>query len=237
MNRDPRGGHNRKKVDENFFKSWSPKMAYVLGLICADGAVEDVRESSRTCYLQISSIDKDLLTQVQKCLGSSHKLYLRKAEHVIIKGKIFFRSDIYNLRIGNKVIFQDLIDLGVTPRKSLRLQLPPVPDIYFNYFLRGYFDGDGCVNIYTQKNRPHLFLQVIFTSGCKSFLEKISSKLFDFLQVQSKVGFYSGAYRLSYKTKQCLKVLAYMYKSLNLVPFLGRKYKIYYNYGSRHVNI
>src|SRR4030067_800895 len=70
MYRDPRGGHNRKKVNECFFKTWSPQMAYVLGLIYADGAVEDVRQSSRTCYLQLSSIDKELLESVRTSIST-----------------------------------------------------------------------------------------------------------------------------------------------------------------------
>lgn len=77
MYTDPGGGHNRKQVNENFFKTWNPKMAYVLGLICADGAVEDVRKSSRTCYLQISNNDKSILTQVRDCLNSKHILTVR----------------------------------------------------------------------------------------------------------------------------------------------------------------
>jgi hypothetical protein len=43
---DVRGGYNHNKINENFFKTWSPKMAYILGLIFADGAIEDVRNSN-----------------------------------------------------------------------------------------------------------------------------------------------------------------------------------------------
>ena len=60
MCRDPRGGHNRKHINENFFKTWSPKMAYVLGFIIADGSAEDVRKTSRTCYIQISNNEKSM---------------------------------------------------------------------------------------------------------------------------------------------------------------------------------
>ena len=76
VDRDPRGGHNRRLVNEDFFKVWSPKMAYVLGFIYADGAVEDCRKSSRTCYLQLSNNDKNLLNQIKEVMLSSHSLYL-----------------------------------------------------------------------------------------------------------------------------------------------------------------
>lgn len=45
-------------------------MGYVLGLIFADGAILDVRKSSRTCYVQIASNDKAFLKKNQK----DHKL-------------------------------------------------------------------------------------------------------------------------------------------------------------------
>ena len=102
MYRDPRGGHNRKGVNEYFFKTWSPQMAYVLGLIYADGAVEDVRQSSRTCYLQLSSVDKELLENVRTALSSKHAISMRRSQSRLFFGKRYLCSDLFTLRIGNK---------------------------------------------------------------------------------------------------------------------------------------
>lgn len=38
---DPRGGHNRYKFDKDFFKKWTPEMAYVLGFMYANGNIMD----------------------------------------------------------------------------------------------------------------------------------------------------------------------------------------------------
>jgi len=127
-------------------------MAYLLGLIYADGTIKDVRISSRTCYIAVSSNDLDLLEQVRKVLSSTHKIYTRKSRMVKFSDhKIYKCSTSYILRVGNKMIYQDLVNLGLTPRKSLKIQLPDVPVEYFNFFLRGYFDGDG--SLYVTKNR------------------------------------------------------------------------------------
>jgi hypothetical protein len=45
MVRDPRGGHNRKKINEDFFKTWSPQMTYVLGFMYADGALLNTKQT------------------------------------------------------------------------------------------------------------------------------------------------------------------------------------------------
>lgn len=148
MVRDPRGGHNRYAVNENFFKIWSSNMSYILGYICADGCLIDAHNSSRTQYLGITSKDSSILHKINQALGCNKPLY--KGLPRITKypsGKTYKNSLTYTLRIGNMVIFNDLIRLGLTPRKSLSLKLPRIPLRYFVHFLRGYFDGDGCLTL------------------------------------------------------------------------------------------
>lgn len=231
MYRDPRGGHNRKNINEKFFKTWSAQMAYVLGLIFSDGTVEDVRESSRTCYWAISSKDKSLLIQIKQAVSSNHKLYIRKPRIVkFSSGKSYLCAKNYILRIGNKVMFRDLLNLGLTPRKSLILKFPEIPIEYFNFFLRGYFDGDGCITLHTPKGQNAQRVKVIFTSGCKDFLEKLSNKLQILVGTKFKIIYSNGdSYQLSYRKYDSLKILDYMYKNLEKAPFLDRKYKIYQN--------
>src|SRR5688572_8437921 len=125
MFRDSRGGSNHKPISENFFEEWCPKMAYVLGLILADGAIEDTRKSSRTCYILISNNDISLLNQVRSVLNSKHKIYFRDPRIVTFPGgKSYLCKKSYVFKFGNKKIYQDLINLGITPRKSLRIKLP-----------------------------------------------------------------------------------------------------------------
>ena len=207
-------------------------MAYILGLIFSDGAIEDVRKSSRTCYIAITSKDKAFIEEVRDVLSPSHKLYIRLPRiNRFSNGKSYQCSTLYTLRIGNKIMYQDLINLGLRPRKSLKMKFPNIPQQYFNFFLRGYFDGDGCVSVYKQRGRMHKTIQVIFTSGTKTFLEKISLTVDKIIKIEgSKVGNYGGAFRLTYKQNKALKLLAFMYSRLNHAIYLDRKYKIYQNY-------
>lgn len=200
----------------------------VLGLIFADGAVEDVRQSSRTCYVHLSSKDKSLLKQVLAVLSSNHSLYRRDPCVFSIKGRICYGSEIFYLRIGNKVMFQDLLEKGVKPRKSLTMKLPNIPEGHFSFFLRGYFDGDGCVHVYVPKRRSQPNIQVIFTSGSLEFLKSLMEKLNYFLGISRKKIFKNcRAFRLSYKNNDSLKILAFIYKDLSKAPYLKSKYAVY----------
>lgn len=203
-------------------------MSYITGLICADGAVEDVRKSSRTCYFTITSKDKSLILQVKRVLNSSHNIYIVNERMQRFGSNLYKCSKEYVLRIGSKEMCQDLINLGITPRKSLRLFLPSVPQHLFGFYLRGYFDGDGCINIYNPKGLKKPDISVIFTSGCKRFLEKLSLKIKNNNGTKgSCVYLNSRAYRLKYGERRAIRVLDFMYKDLKDAPYLKRKYVIY----------
>ena len=205
-------------------------MAYLVGLLCADGAVVDARKSSRTCYVALTNKDLNLLYQVRRILSSNHRIYKRPEQIVHFRGsdKSYISSGNYYLRIGNKIIFQDLVNLGVKPRKSLCLRLPKMPTRYFAFFLRGYFDGDGCIYLEnpTGINSPRL--RTIFTSGSQKLLSKISEKLYLCVGSSKQKIYRQGrAYRLFYNKRDSLKILKLMYRHLESAPFLRRKYKKY----------
>ncbi len=49
----------------------------------------------------------------------------------------------HRLQIGSRVLYDKLLALGLTPRKSLTLSALNVPDAWFRDFFRGVIDGDG----------------------------------------------------------------------------------------------
>lgn len=230
--KDPRGGHNRSQVNQNFFQTWTSQMAYVLGYIFADGAIEDVQESSRACYIALISKDLSILEKIKTVMDSNHKLYKRKAQMEPYPGnKGYVSSERFVFRIGSKLIYNDLLKLGVTPRKSLTISFPNIPLEFLSPFIRGYFDGDGCLHLIKGK-----YPRLIFTSGSNKFLEGLSNTLSIVLNIPLKV-VYSQlqksnnlCYRLHYNTKISRKVLEFMYKDLEKAPYLERKYAIYQKY-------
>ncbi len=232
MRTDPRGGHNRKTFNKDFFKAWTPKMAYVLGYIYSDGTIEDVRKSSRTCYLAITSIDYDILSKIRETLSSNHNLYINKQHITIFPGnRKYLCKQSYTLRIGSKSLFDDLVKLGLTPRKSLTLKFPKIPIKLLKYFVRGYFDGDGCVMVSIAKGRKMSSITTTFTCGNSMFLEDLSYLLNRFTTSRIKNIFNNThAYQLNYRKYDSLKILDFIYSNLSKAPFLARKYNIYETY-------
>jgi len=231
VSRDPRGGHNRRMVDESFFKIWSPKMAYVLGYMFADGAILDTNTSSRTYYLCFASNDLDLLRKIRKTMNSNHRIYLRPPRIMSCKSKKYISKTGYMLRIGNKIMYQDLLSLGVTHNKSNSMHLPKIPTHLFSCFLRGYFDGDGCINLSLPRGRTTVRLRVIFSSGSTAFLNELALIISSVLQIRiPRIYQATRAFNLTTGGISAFKILEYIYKDLDKVPYLERKYRKYEEY-------
>ncbi len=108
--------------NENFFKKWSPEMAYVLGFFTADGNMTRNKRGAHCIEFQIT--DGDLLEKIRIALGSNHKIATKRRNSKSWKSA-------YRLQVGSKTIFADLKRLGLTPNKSKTIELPRIPVKYF----------------------------------------------------------------------------------------------------------
>lgn len=211
------------KVNENFFKVWSRSSSYVLGLLFADGSLEDAA-CIRGKYVRLSSTDRSLIEQVKSSLNSQHK--------VVTIPPSGNKKEKYLLRIGSHKIYNDLECLGLHPCKSLDMALPHIPYRFLSDFVRGYFDGDGCIAFEKMKNKPHDRLKVIFTSGSKDFLCSLSHLLkIRCLGESGSVYNSHRSYQLLYRSINALKVLEFIYGKVerNNLLCLDRKYNKYIN--------
>lgn len=219
-------------VDESFFEKWNDPMAYVLGYIYADGNLGD-SPYIRGKYLSVTSIDYDRIESVRALMKSAHTIVWEKKRE---RGKQRFL-----LRIGNKKLFDTLIEIGVTPRKSLSMTFPSVPQRYLGAFVRGYFDGDGCAHIDIAHGKPKRLLS-IFTSGSEKFLKKLHGRLQDEIGLTGssfyKHGSAVGTYQLRYSTRDSLRLFLLMYPpGLDEKLHLSRKYDIFEEYlRLRHIS-
>lgn len=60
-------------INEKFFEAWSPKMAYTLGYIYADGSLEN-STYIRGKYLRFTSIYFSLVKMVMELIESKHMI-------------------------------------------------------------------------------------------------------------------------------------------------------------------
>jgi LAGLIDADG-like domain len=115
-------------IDINFFKEWSPEMAYVLGFILTDGCINHNSVS-------IAQKDKQILERINTVMKSNYPIKQRKNGN----------STINLLVISRKEVVEDLAKFGILNNKSLTVDFPEVPLKYLSHFIRGVIDGDGWV--------------------------------------------------------------------------------------------
>jgi len=115
-----KGKVSRATIKKGFFKSWSPEMAYVLGVLYTDGNLSSTQ-------LSVSQKEDELLRKVLFLMGCDSKIYYYENE----KRKIHIFS------IGHGEFYEDLLKLGLTPRKSLTLGFPDIEPSCVRHFIRG----------------------------------------------------------------------------------------------------
>lgn len=197
-------------VNKDFFKTWSCEMAYVLGFFCADGNIPHTLDC-----ITFDQKEREILEKVKK---------LMQAEHII---KHYKHQDIHSLQIGSKEIVNDLLQLGITPRKSLTIKFPNVPKEFLNHFIRGNFDGDGSIC------RQGSGWKVVFLSGSKDFVEGIKENIEKFGQLgEAKLYKHkdANAYTCSYHSKDNItKIFNFFYDGYTIKNelYLARKYNLF----------
>lgn len=138
----------QKRAEENdrfnirYFNTWSDDMAYILGFLFADGCINKRKTTTTIC---IAFKDESVLDFVKDCLKSSQEIYHQEGG-VDERGSVIQPRS--TLMLFSTVMVKSLAALGMHPRKTYRDDpFPAVPDEHMPHFIRGYFDGDGCVCI------------------------------------------------------------------------------------------
>lgn len=187
-------------INDKFFSVWSDDMAYVLGFWFADGCIY----SGKVFDITVHKKDKYILKRIAELLG--------------YKGDIKDASNKQACRINfsNINIYNDLIKLGGSERKSLSVTYPAIPKKYLSHFIRGYFDGDGCI-MNLKNNR----VNSAFTCGNKSFLVALHRDLKKYAGITGG-GYDDSCCSLKFGKRDTLLLGEFIYKNSNSL-FLKRK--------------
>ncbi len=198
--------------NEDYFKTINtPEKAYWLGFIAADGCVCRTEGRYRT-RIGLSKKDENHIEKFKKAIRSNHKLYFYKKESV-------------HLCIYSRRMFFDLNNKGIVPRKSLILEYPDNLSKELNrHFIRGYFDGDGCISL--NKKREY---SIYFCSGSFEFLRRLSCILLEEAKIKTKCKINKNRDRVPFfvfsSSKDMKKIFDYMYGDVDSDIYLERKFK------------
>lgn len=190
---------------------WSPRFAYAIGLIVADGCL-----SKDGRHVDLTSKDRAQIVLFKKCLGLATKISRKRSG----AGNLT-----HHTQFGDVLFYQFLESIGLTPAKSKTISSILVPQEYFLDFLRGYFDGDGSsFSYYDSIYKKSYRFYISFTSASPKFFDWLRNEIRNSLNIK---GFLShnrnNAYvQLRFSKKEAIVLVNGIYYSKD-VPRLKRK--------------
>lgn len=217
--------------DYDFFKNIdSEEKAYWLGFIAADGWVT-VKELSNAGTVGIELQYRDIvhLKKFNKSICGNYKIDILDKTCKISSNPDKIHK-MCRIRVCSIDMVNDLCKFGITKDKTYNFHLPNLNEDLMRHFIRGYFDGDGCVRIRTRKlssGEPVQYPLCDFSSVDINFLEELRQYIYDKLNICSYIYTEeSGCRRLCiHKNEHTMVFLNYIYNDSKI--YLDRKYEIF----------
>ena len=169
------GGKLNTKVNKyNFNEYYFEKIdtedkSYFLGFIIADGSINSI-----TNNIQITQKDPGILNEFKKYIEYEGDIYKNK------------NRDVFDIKISSCKMKLDLENLGIKPNKTMNVKYPDVPEDLQNHFMRGVFDGDGCISVRTDKRDNSVRGQFNICSGSYDFIKDYYDKLVEYCGLKGK---------------------------------------------------
>lgn len=217
---------NKYSLNEHYFdKIDSNEKAYWLGYIAADGCI------TKTNYFAAASIDKEILDQLKIDLEYTGEVYLPKQKEN--------RTPAYRINFSSKILCDALRKLGIHEKKSMIYnELPNIDEKYISHFIRGYFDGDGCIckhdSSYVRNNKryffTHVYVNIVATKNfCEALRDVFLIQLGYFAHIH-KHPTKSMYYIYVHKQSALRKLFDYMYQNASF--YLERKHQKFIDFVS-----
>lgn len=205
-------------INIDYFKKINSKeKAYWLGYIYADGTI-----TKNNNKISLVSKDLEVIENFKKSIKSNHKI----TKNINFDKRTNKKYTSYLIQIGNRMFVRNLINLGITNKKTDILYFPIIDEKYYSYFIAGLFDGDGCISYYGKHN---LRMSLISTNEVLSFIKDYIAKKFNIkdLQYYKKVSTNKTNVYKMHLYKDTFKFLQFIYNDNNFKYYLKRKYNIY----------
>lgn len=204
----------------------SEDKAYFLGLFTADGCV-----GKKLNTIALQKEDEYILKKFNFFINSNRPLKNINPQCKNCKPQV-------RLEINSFKIKTDFIKLGVIPNKSHKTYFPEIPEHLWSHFIRGVFDGDGCISYsyskFKTKNGINKYKSMRFKIiGNINLIQKIQEILIEKCKISKNNLYIDGKH---YKIKkenivsviyegnlQVNKIYTYLYKDATI--FLTRKYE------------
>lgn len=204
-----RSGTRKYTVNHHFFDVIDTiDKAYFLGLLAADGQVQ----APSLIRLDLMEEDIHIIESFKNALNTSYPIALYPAND----------KQVARLAMHSLPMFTALNNLNIVQNKTLIFRPPILPEHLRSHFLRGYFDGDGCLTKNKHTNKYSFSIlgtkEMIEFAQVELGLEHLSiSQRFPEREKNNYTFAVSG-------NKQILRIMEYLYQDSSVSNRLERKY-------------
>ena len=231
---------SNRRIRHNFFQNIETELqAYLLGFYAADGSIDEKRKTFR---IHLSNKDSELVYLYKDIISPDARTYTVQEKPVKGRnGMIVMSHGSFGVDITSAELCNSLVQLGIGYRKTYcELSIPKqIPEELIRHFIRGYFDGDGCITGYSpnEKNKSPRF-RIRFDIDAKNsnllneflvFFAKNSIKLnINYLKRDSMYRLTTGS------KKEVEKIYHLLYDDSNF--YLSRKFNKFDHYVNTEVS-
>lgn len=149
-----KNGTSNRELRHDFFKNIETEIqAYLLGFIMSDGSVNEKRH---TLTININKQDEEIFEFFKIISPEAHIGKQKVYESIAtVRGRSVKNNGSVRISISSKVLVDDLKQFGIVQNKTYNeLHIPNINPELLRHFIRGYFDGDGCITGYIAYPKP-----------------------------------------------------------------------------------
>lgn len=204
--------------------------AYWLGFMFADGYISYSEKNMKkgqvaTAYctgIKLQWSDRDHLKKFNKSINGNYKVFKEISRPDGFRKKT---TEAAKILVYSQQMYNDL-NKYFDRDKTYTAKFPDIPDNLMRHFIRGYFDGDGCLSLLDEK----IYVKFLgaseeFHEGLKKVLEKNNFMFISSSQINS---YGTTMYYISInRNEEKIKFLNWIYQDCNI--YLDRKYEKYLN--------
>jgi hypothetical protein len=211
--------NKKNTVNHDYFENIdTDEKAYWLGFLYADGYVRMKNNRSGELKLKLKFSDRSHIEKFRESIKSTHKI-LDFYSKVSVEG-VEHTSHCSSISIYSTKMVSDLFKHGCLNNKTFKIKMPNIDIELYPSFIRGYFDGDGCITLRGGSGT------CIITSNY-DFLDELKNYL-GYGVLKKRKNIYDLTF---YKKESIEKFYNMIYK--NKSQFLNRKFEIF----NKHLGI
>ncbi len=210
---------SKHSLDVHFFDNIdTQEKAYWLGFLMADGC------TPTQCRITLISKDLEAITKLRNSLKTT----------ILITNNTYFDKrtlktyKAFSLQINSKYMVNKLNEYSINKEKSYNGKFPYIPELFFKDYIRGLFDGDGCICKILNKNWK---VSLIGTKHIIEYIQNFFCKIGNFsrTKILLKCNNIKSKQFILYisKLKDIKFFLDYIYSNSYESIQLNRKYHLY----------